>query len=281
MTDSTGPQAVVNAPDAPTGASAHATGAPGGVWREVGAGIRVVLPACVGVIPLGLAFGVLVVHTGFDWWWGPVTAAFVFAGSLEFLLIGLIAATAPLAQIAVTAAMVNFRHAFYALTFPLHRVRGAGWKAYSTFALTDEAYALTATPDAAGWSRAKILGIQAGFHVGWVGTVAAGGLVGTVIPDWIIGLDFAVTALFTVLAIEAFKVRRSLPLPVLALMCAVVAALISRENMLMIGLAMFTAALVVSYVVGKARRSRTGAPVDAAGGPGEAGGPDRGEDARA
>lgn len=226
-----------------------------GTREEVAAGWRTALPACVAVVPLGLALGVLVVQSGLAWWWAPVLGAVVFAGSMEFLLVGLLAAAAPLAQIAVSTLLVNFRHVFYAITFPMHRVRGRGWRAYSTFALTDEAYALTATPEAAEWSRTRIISIQAFFHLAWVLCVAAGAGLGSLIPPQVVGLDFAVTALFVVLGIEAYKVRRSVPISALALGCAIVAALISRDNMLLIAMGMFCAALVCSYVLA-ARRSR-------------------------
>lgn len=241
------------------GAEAASGAKPGGgqTAHEVASGWRTALPACIAVIPLGLALGVLVVQSGLDWWWGPIIAAIVFAGSMEFLLVGLIAAAAPLAQVAVSTLLVNFRHVFYALTFPLHRVKGIGWKAYSTFALTDEAYALTATPDSPRWSRAKIVSIQAFFHVAWVLCVTAGAGLGSLVPPQVVGLDFAVTALFTVLGIEAYKVRRSLPLPILALACALVGALISPDNMLVIAMGLFIAGLVASYFV-RARRRRRG-----------------------
>lgn len=67
---------------------------------------------------MGLAFGVLVIQYGLPWWVAPLLSGIVFAGSIEFLLAGLLAAGAPLVQIALTALIVNFRHAFYALTFP-------------------------------------------------------------------------------------------------------------------------------------------------------------------
>ncbi|ALG86365.1 AzlC family ABC transporter permease [Gordonia phthalatica] len=222
---------------------------------EVAAGWRIVLPACAAVIPLGLALGVLVVKSGLPWWLGPVLAAVVYAGSLEFLLVGMLAAAAPFAQIAVSSLLVNFRHVFYALTFPLHRVTGRGWKAYSTFSLTDEAYALTANPESATWSRARIISIQATFHAAWVGLVALGAGLGTLIPSSVVGLDFAVTALFLVLGMEAYKVRRSVPIPILALGCALVAGVVSKENMLVIAMGLFVAALVGTHLV-TMRRNR-------------------------
>jgi 4-azaleucine resistance transporter AzlC len=213
-----------------------------------------VLPASVAVIPLGLALGVLVVQSGLHWWWAPVFAGAVFAGSLEFLLVGLVAAAAPFAQIAVSALLVNFRHVFYALTFPLHRVQGRRWKAYSTFALTDEAYALTAPADAEGWSRARIITVQAGFHLGWVACVALGAGLGTLIPPEIVGLDFAVTALFVVLGIDAYRIRRSIPVPIVALGCAVLAILMTPGAVLLTAMGLFLAALTGNYFFVRWRR---------------------------
>ncbi len=222
------------------------------------------MPACVAVLPLGLALGVLVVQSGLQWWWAPVLAAVVFAGSMEFLLVGLLATAAPLSQIALSTLLVNFRHVFYALSFPLHRVSGRGRKAYSTFALTDEAYALTASGSAASgntasgitaqWSSARILSVQGFFHLSWVLCVTVGAGAGTLIPPWVIGLDFAVTALFVVLGMESYKLRRSLPMPVLAVGCALVGALISVENMLVIGIGLLIGILVVTHFIQGRRR---------------------------
>lgn len=78
----------------------------------------------LGLFPLGIAFGVLVTHAGLAWWCAVAFAGVVYAGSLEFLLIGLVAAMVPVAQIALTAFCVNFRQVCYALSFPLERVPG-------------------------------------------------------------------------------------------------------------------------------------------------------------
>ncbi len=221
------------------------------IREEALAGWRTVLPAGLAVLPLGIALGVLVVQSGLAWWWGPVLAAVVFAGSLEFLLVGMFAAAAPLGQIALSSLLVNFRHAFYAFSFPLHRIHGRGWRAYSTFALTDESYALTATPQAQGWSRARIIAIQAGFHLCWVLSVLVGSAVGSVIPPEVVGLDFAVTALFVVLTIEAWKVQRNVPGPVLALVSAAVALTVAPGSMLLVAMSLFVGSLVVLHLVTK------------------------------
>ena len=198
-------------------------------------------------LPMGVAFGVLVAHSGLPWWWATVFATVIFAGSLEFLLLGLVTALAPLAQIGLAAFLVNVRHVFYALSFPLHRVDGPLAKAYSTFALTDEAYALTAAPAAQGWPKARILWLQAFIQLYWVSSVTLGALAGALVPDRVVGLDFAVTALFLVLGIDAFRARRDVPTPVVAVACALVARFTAGERMLVVAMALFTAYLLIRY----------------------------------
>jgi 4-azaleucine resistance transporter AzlC len=214
-------------------------------WNEL-------LPVGFAVAAMGLAFGVLVTRSGLPWWWATIFATVIFAGSLEFLLLGLVTALAPLGQVAAAAFLVNFRHVFYAMSFPLHRVPGVAAKAYSTFALTDEAYALTARPEAQTWSRARILGLQAFVHGFWAGSVTLGALGGALIPPDVKGLDFAVTALFLVLGIDAFRARRDVPAAVVAVACALVAHLVFGEQMLVAAMAMFTLFLLARYAVRRA-----------------------------
>jgi 4-azaleucine resistance transporter AzlC len=214
-------------------------------WNEL-------LPVGLAVAAMGLAFGVLVTRSGLPWWWATIFASVIFAGSLEFLLLGLVTAVAPLGQVAAAAFLVNFRHVFYAMSFPLHRVPGVAAKAYSTFALTDEAYALTARPEAQTWSRARILGVQAFVHGCWAGSVTLGALAGTLIPPEVKGLDFAVTALFLVLGIDAFRARRDVPAAVVAVACALAAHLVFGEQMLVAAMAAFTLFLLAGYGIRRA-----------------------------
>jgi 4-azaleucine resistance transporter AzlC len=210
------------------------------------------LPVGFAVAAMGLAFGVLVAQSGLPWWWATIFASVIFAGSLEFLLLGLVTAVAPLGQVAAAAFLVNFRHVFYAMSFPLHRVPGVAAKAYSTFALTDEAYALTARPEAQHWSRARILGLQAFVHAFWAGSVTLGALGGTLIPPEVKGLDFAVTALFLVLGIDAFRAGRDVPAIVVAIACALVGHAVFGAQMLVAAMAMFTLFLLARYATRRA-----------------------------
>ena len=202
-----------------------------------------------GLVPLGLAFGVIVAHSGLAWWWATVFTSMVYAGSLEFLLVGLVVAVAPLATIATTALLVNVRHVFYALSFPLHRVRGRAARAYSTFSLTDEAYALTTSEQGRMWPGGRILVLQLFLQLYWVGGATVGALLGSLIPDSVKGLDFAMTALFVVLALEALRNwRADVPTPVLALLSALAARLFFPQAILPTAFAMFTVGLLARRI---------------------------------
>ncbi|MFF5719734.1 AzlC family ABC transporter permease [Streptomyces buecherae] len=196
-------------------------------------------------LPLGLAYGALVTQSGLPWWWAGLSAALVFGGSFEFLLIGMVAACAPLASIAVSALLVNVRHVFYTLSFPLHRVGGRLGKTYSTYALCDEAYALTTGERASAWSSRRILWLQFFLHLYWAASSTAGALLGSFIPDRVTGLDFALTALFTVLALDAVRdLRGHLATPALAVLSALLARLLFPGQLLPAAFVLFTAALL-------------------------------------
>lgn len=203
-------------------------------------------PIGLAFIPLGMALGFLVVHAGLAWWWAPAFAAVIYAGSLEFLMVGLAATAAPLAGVALTTVIVNARHVFYALSFPLHRVHGFWGKLYSTYTLSDEAYAVGVSPEAQGWTTRPILMMQACFQLLWVTGATLGGLVGEALPiDRLEGLDFALTALFIVLAIDAYRQRPDRVTALLAAACAALAWWLVPGQLLVCAFAAFTAVLLL------------------------------------
>lgn len=218
------------------------------VRGEILRGLREAAPVGLGLIPLGLAFGVLVAQAGHPWWWAPVFSLVIYAGSMEFLALGLVGAAVPLPEVALTTFLVNFRHIFYGLSFPLRAIRSRVGRVYSVYALTDESYAIAATRDPASTTGARVLTIQAVCQTLWVLPGVVGAVLGAAIPAELEGLGFALTALFVVLAIDAFRVRRDAGPVLLAGACGVAAMLIDPDGMLVLGLGAFVLALVVRYV---------------------------------
>lgn len=205
------------------------------------------------MIPLGLAFGLLVVQMDFAWWWAPIFSLVIYAGSMEFLALGLITAGTGWAAAAVTGFLVNFRHIFYGLTYPRHRIGSALGRAYATYSLTDEVYAITGRFGADGLERgqpvssARLLTISLFCQASWVVSGMIGALGGSAVSlDWQ-GLDFALTALFVVLAIEAFKNNKDYSLPLVALALGCVAAVLFPNQMLLVALTAYFLVLLVRY----------------------------------
>ncbi len=215
---------------------------------EIRAGIKDSWAVGLGLIPLGLAFGVVLTQGGFEWWWAPIFSTVIYAGSMEFLAIGLIAAVTPLASVAAATLLVNFRHVFYGLSFPLHRIRSRLGRLYGVYALTDESYAIVAPKAREPLSGTRILTVQVLCQLMWVVSGTIGALIGAVLPDGLAGLEFALTALFAVLAIDAFRANRDVPAPVLALVCGLVALLVAKNQMLVVGLGLFVVCLFVRFV---------------------------------
>ncbi|WP_395308373.1 AzlC family ABC transporter permease [Mycobacterium sp. AMU20-3851] len=212
--------------------------------------LRLAAPVGLAFLPLGMALGLLVVHAGLAWWWAPVFAAVIYAGSLEFLMVGLAATGAPVATAALTALIVNSRHVFYALSFPLHRVRGVPGKIYSTYVLSDEAYAVAVSPVAEHWTGRQILTVQAALHLTWTVSAAGGGLLGVALPlERLHGLEFALTALFIVLAIDAYRQHPDPLTAVAAVLCAVAAWMLVPGQMLVWAFAAFTVLLLARFLI--------------------------------
>lgn len=213
--------------------------------NDIAAGIRQTLPVGMGLVPLGLAFGLLVAQTGFAWWWAPIFSVVVYAGSMEFLAVGLVMAHTGLIGSAVTAFMVNFRHVFYGLTFPRHLVRSRLGRAYSTYALTDESYAIvSASNPAEKMTGARLVTIQILCQLLWVGSGIVGAVTGAALPEGIKGAEFALVALFAVLAMDAFETSRDWSLPISAIVCTLLGWLVNPGQMLVIGLVLYFALLL-------------------------------------
>ena len=213
--------------------------------RDLLTAARDVAGVCPGMFLLGVTFGLVVVHAGLTWWWTPLFSGLIFGGSLEFLLVAMVVAAAPLAAVALTSLLVQGRHIFYALSFPLHQVSGRLRRTYAMFALIDEAYALTTARPAGELTSTRILAMQLLMHASWVSGGVAGALAGSSLPVHIPALDFVFTALFVVLAVEASLTGRRLADPLLALACALVAHVAAPGQMLLLAMGMYGALLLV------------------------------------
>ena len=202
-------------------------------------------PIAAGYIPLGIAYGILVMQLGMPWWMAPALSIAAFSGSAELLVITLAASYTPIAVIAVTMMLVNFRHLFYAFSFPLHLVEGRYARFFSMYALVDEAYAITAArPE--GWTKPRLLAMQATYLTTWVAS----------------GLDFALTALFITLTVDSIRSLKDIPSVVLAAGSFLIAMAIWPKQRLLLALLLYVGALVVRHVLTRRREASSSPSAD-------------------
>lgn len=180
--------------------------------RELRYAFRQTVPVLCGYLFLGLAFGLLLQQAGYGWPWAVLTSVIVYAGSMQFVLVGLLGGGfASLLSVALTTLSVNSRHLFYGLSF-LETFRKMGRaKPYMIFSLTDETYSLLCSlqpPKELDADRVRLY-IALLDHAYWVAGSAAGAILGSVIPFDLTGIDFAMTALFVVIFVDQLRGAKS------------------------------------------------------------------------
>ena len=211
-----------------------------------------------GVIMLGLFFvgiglGVLVHSYGLPFWVAPLLPLLVFAGSVEFVLIDMVSNHASLFSIAVMTLLINSRHLMYGLSYPIERVRGGLAKFYTVYTLIDEAYALNTGPDRHKLRASRILWIHAGLHLSVLASATLGYVLGASFLSELKGVDFVMTALFAVLAIDAYQSSKDHTTAAIAGVSAAVGLLVSPQSMLLISMVVYILLLVSRFVVAKRR----------------------------
>jgi 4-azaleucine resistance transporter AzlC len=198
-------------------------------WRGV---VPLTLPVMMGYLPLGAVFGVLWVDAGLSWYWAPLMSVLVYAGALQYLAVGMLAAGIGWIDLAVAALLVNFRHLFYGLSLYHLLPKGALGRPYFIFGITDETYSLLSASGQVKDSKTALLVTL--FNQGyWVLGTLAGILLARGLPPGLQGLDFALTALFTVLAVEQIRAKKDWGAVALGLLAAAVAGIWVSEYFLL------------------------------------------------
>lgn len=119
-------------------------------------------------------------------------------------------------------------------------------RAYSTYALTDESYAIvSARPNAQRIDGSRVLAIQVFCHVMWVSSGVLGAVAGSAIPQGLKGMEFALTALFIVLAWESFRNNQDWSLIFFAVAFSLIGLGLVPQQMLIFALVVYFLLLLV------------------------------------
>jgi len=218
-------------------------------------GVRACAPILLGVAPFGMIYGVLALQAGLNSVEAQAMSSVVFAGSAQFIMVGLFGIGAPAAVIVLTAFVVNLRHALYSASIaPYVQHLPRRWKLLLSYLLTDEAYAVAITnyttivtdpstiesdagPAIKG-SHWYFLGGGLALWITWQISTAVGVFLGAQVPaSW--SLDFTLALTFIALVVPALKDRPS-----------VAAALSAGVTALLVYGLPYKLGLIVAAVVG-------------------------------
>ncbi len=163
------------------------------------------IPVMTGYLVLGFGFGIILKSAGYGILFAFAMSLLIYAGSMQYVAVGLFTGGATLVTVAVTTLMVNARHLFYGISM-LTKYKGMGRKKpYLIFALTDETYSLVCNdnPNVKPEQRGDYYFLVSLFdHTYWVLGSVVGAVAGTLIKFNSEGIDFALTALFLTVFLE-------------------------------------------------------------------------------
>lgn len=165
------------------------------------------LPILAGYLLLGMGFGVLLQSKGYAWWWAAFMSVSMFSGSMQYMGVDLLAGGASLITAALVTLTVNIRHIFYGITM-LDRYSKAGkYAPYIIFSMTDETFSLVCSanlPDGVDRNRYYFF-LSAFNHSYWISGCVLGAVVGQTFAFNSQGIEFVMTALFTVIFVEQWE----------------------------------------------------------------------------
>ena len=151
-----------------------------------------------GYVVLGIGFGIMLRDVGYGVPWAFAMSALIYAGSLQYVGVGLIAGGASVLTTIITSFVVNARHLFYSISM-IDRYKDAGkYKPYLIFALTDETYSLLCdgkTPEGDDPNQYRFF-VSLFNQCFWVTGGVIGNALGAVLPFSTQGIEFSMTALF-------------------------------------------------------------------------------------
>lgn len=165
------------------------------------------LPILAGFLFLGVTYGIYMNVSGFSFVYPMAMSLIIFAGSVEYVTVGLLlGAFDPLAAF-VMALMINARHIFYGISM-LDKYRSTGRKRfYLIFGMCDESFSINCSakiPDGVDHGLFMLF-VTLLNHIYWVAGATLGGIFGSLISFDTTGLDFVMCAMFVVIFLEQWK----------------------------------------------------------------------------
>ena len=206
------------------------------------------IPVLAGYVVLGIGFGILMRDAGYGVLRTAAMSLFIYAGSLQYVGVGLLTGGASVLTTAITSLMVNARHLFYSISM-IDEYKDAGqYKPYMIFALTDETYSLLCdgmTPSGVNTNQYRFL-VSIFNHSYWVTGSVIGSLLGAVLPFSTEGIEFSMTALFVAAFTEQWLTTKDHIPALTGLICTLLCLVVfGKDNFLIPAMLLITLVLTL------------------------------------
>ena len=190
--------------------------------KEFRFAVKNTIPIFFTYLFIGSAFGILVTDAGYSILLTTASSLFIFAGSMQIVMVPMMTSGASLPSLAFMAFFINARHIFYGIGF-IEKFRRMGWRyPYMVLTLTDETYSvLCSVQYEANLDEDKAAFLIAMLdHIYWVFGSFIGACAGRFLQFDMRGIEFSATAFFLVVVVNQWQQYRS-KLPFLtATICA-------------------------------------------------------------
>lgn len=179
--------------------------------QELRFALKNTIPIFFTYLFIGIAFGILTVDAGYSVLLSVASAFFIFAGSMQLVMIPMMTSGASLITLVLMTFFINARHIFYGISF-VERFRKMGWRGiYMILTLTDETYSvlcLVEYDSGLDEDRANFC-IALLNHLYWIFGCLVGACAGRLLPFDLTGIDFSATAFFLVVVINQWRQYRT------------------------------------------------------------------------
>ena len=190
--------------------------------KEFRFAVKNTIPIFFTYLFIGIAFGILMSDAGYSILLTTASSLFIFAGSMQIVMVPMMTSGASLPSLAFMAFFINARHIFYGIGF-IEKFRRMGWRyPYMILTLTDETYSVLCSVQ----YEANLDEDKAAFmiamldHIYWVFGSFIGACAGRFLQLDMRGIEFSATAFFLVVVVNQWQQYRS-KLPFLtATVCA-------------------------------------------------------------
>lgn len=194
-------------------------------------GVKDCIPTLIGYISIGIAMGIVGVSSNLSVIEITLLSALVYAGAAQFIICALLVSGSPISVILFTTFIVNLRNFLLSMTIAPHFTNYSLMKNIGIGALvTDESFGVAINKIVKGerMNAQWMNGLNVTAYIIWILSCMAGAIFGGWISNpKVLGLDFALTAMFLALLIlQLENIKKSKLKFYLSLICYVIIAML-------------------------------------------------------